>query len=96
MDQDVQDAINAAVQAAMQNQPVQQDAINAAVQAALQAAQQNQPAQQPGAAPQPQFGLTPGRINPDQPIDYSTRTGQSFYQTVTESLKSNSADNQRY
>ena len=53
------------------------NAIQAAVQQALQ---QNQPQQQPV------FSATPGRSNPDQPIDYTTRIGNELWKQATSSL----------
>ena len=46
------------------------NAIQAAVQQALQ---QNQPQQQSA------FSATPGRSNPDQPIDYTARIGNHVW-----------------
>jgi hypothetical protein len=39
------------------------------------------PAQAAPAAPAVTFALSPGTTNPDQLIDYSTRTGQALYDT---------------
>ena len=56
----------------------QANAIAAAVAQAIIQAQQAQP-------PAP-FALTPGRANPTDALDYTTRTGQAIFRDATESL----------
>ena len=59
--------------------PAAIQAIAAAVAQAM-AQGQNAPA---AAAP---FALTPGRANPADALDYTTRTGQAVFKDTTESL----------
>ena len=63
----------------------QMTALLAAIQPLLAGAAAPPAAAAPGAAPAPvptvTFALTPGTTNPEQLIDYSTRTGQTLYDT---------------
>ena len=61
----------------------QMTALLAAIQPLLAGAAVPPAAPTPGAVPAPAptviFALTPGTTNPEQLIDYSTRTGQTLY-----------------
>ena len=63
----------------------QLQAIAEAVAQAVAAGQAQAQPQQPAAAAAP-FALTPGRLNPTEAVDYSTRTGQAIFAAATASL----------